>query len=250
MDIKSLLELFRKSPELFLDTSGRSGAKTYCYQDYYLKIGKKHELEAEYRALIYFSKYNYSQAALEYSSSERDYLLTKRMSGMCSCAPKLISNPEILAVTLGKLLRKFHDTKFTEAISINHNEEILKRVFLNYQQANLDEQMTQGIGCLELDEVFSYINAKKDILVEDTVIHGDYCLLNIFLDQDYRFCGFLDMGRAGVGDRHYDLFWGRWSLAYNLGNDKYGDLFYEAYGNEVIDPERLKLIAYIACLDG
>ena len=134
MDIKSLLELFRKSPELFLDTSGRSGAKTYCYQDYYLKIGKKHELEAEYRALIYFSKYNYSQAALEYSSSERDYLLTKRMSGMCSCAPKLISNPEILAVTLGKLLRKFHDTKFTEAISINHNEEILKRVFLNYQQ--------------------------------------------------------------------------------------------------------------------
>lgn len=43
---------------------------------------------------------------------------------MCSCAPKLISNPEILAVTLGKLLRKFHDTKFTEAISINHNEEI------------------------------------------------------------------------------------------------------------------------------
>lgn len=54
MDIKSLLELFRKSPELFLDTSGRSGAKTYCYQDYYLKIGKKHELEAEYRALIYF----------------------------------------------------------------------------------------------------------------------------------------------------------------------------------------------------
>ena len=71
-----------------------------------------------------------------------------------------------------------------------------------------------------------------------------------FLDQDYRFCGFLDMGRAGVGDRHYDLFWGRWSLAYNLGSDKYGDLFYEAYGNEVIDPERLKLIAYIACLDG
>lgn len=110
--------------------------------------------------------------------------------------------------------------------------------------------MTQGIGCLELDEVFSYINAKKDILVEDTVIHGDYCLPNIFLDQDYRFCGFLDMGRAGVGDRHYDLFWGRWSLAYNLGSDKYGDLFYEAYGNEVIDPERLKLIAYIACLDG
>lgn len=49
MDIKSLLELFRKPPELFLDTSGRSGAKTYCYQDYYLKIGKKHELEAEYR---------------------------------------------------------------------------------------------------------------------------------------------------------------------------------------------------------
>ena len=55
MDIKSLLELFRKSPELFLDTSGRSGAKTYCYQDYYLKIGKKHELEAEYRALLFIN---------------------------------------------------------------------------------------------------------------------------------------------------------------------------------------------------
>ena len=71
MDIKSLLELFRKSPELFLDTSGRSGAKTYCYQDYYLKIGKKHELEAEYRALIYFSKYNYSQVLVSIITVKR-----------------------------------------------------------------------------------------------------------------------------------------------------------------------------------
>ena len=31
----------------------------------------------------------------------------------------------------------------------------------------------------------------------------------------------LDLGAAGRGDRHFDLFWGRWSLQYNLKTDRH-----------------------------
>ena len=65
----------------------------------------------------------------------------------------------------------------------------------------------------------------------DVLLHGDYCLPNILLD-DWRFSGFIDVGSGGIGDRHIDLFWGIWSLEFNLKTDKYRGRFLDAYGRE------------------
>ncbi|KZK04807.1 putative aminoglycoside 3'-phosphotransferase (Kanamycin kinase) [Lactococcus cremoris] len=45
-----------------------------------------------------------------------------------------------------------------------------------------------------------------------------------------------------VGDRHIDLFWGTWTLNFNIGTDQYRDRFFDAYGRDKIDIDRLKLI--------
>jgi kanamycin kinase len=84
---------------------------------------------------------------------------------------------------------------------------------------------------------------------DDVVIHGDYCLPNIIL-KDYKLQGFVDLGYGGVGDRHWDLFWGIWTLKYNLKTDKYKNIFLDAYGRNEIDSERMELSRIIAGLTG
>ena len=81
---------------------------------------------------------------------------------------------------------------------------------------------------------------------EPVLIHGDYCLPNILLDR-WHFSAFIDVGGGGVGDRHIDLFWGLWSLGYNLKTWDYTDRFLDAYGRENVEEEMLRIIAAFEC---
>ena len=76
----------------------------------------------------------------------------------------------------------------------------------------------------------------------DVLIHGDYCLPNIMLDA-WRLSAYIDVGNGGVADRHIDLFWGAWTLGFNLHTDKYRDRFLDAYGRDKVDTEVLKIVA-------
>ena len=61
--------------------------------------------------------------------------------------------------------------------------------------------------------------------------------------DNWRFSGFIDLGNGGVGDRHVDLFWGAWTLNFNLGTDQYRERFFDAYGKDRVDKDILKIIA-------
>ena len=86
------------------------------------------------------------------------------------------------------------------------------------------------------------------MLKNDTLLHGDYCLPNIILD-DWRFSGFIDLGHSGVGDRHVDIFWGTWTLNRNLHTHKYRQRFVDAYGREKVDEDMLRVVADIEWMD-
>ena len=81
-----------------------------------------------------------------------------------------------------------------------------------------------------------------DTLKNEVLLHGDYCLPNVMLDS-WRFSAFIDLGNGGVGDRHIDLYWGVWTLAFNLGTDAYGDRFLDAYGRDMVETEKLRAVA-------
>ena len=74
------------------------------------------------------------------------------------------------------------------------------------------------------------------------LLHGDYCLPNIILNG-WKLSGFIDVGSGGVGDRHIDIFWGAWTLWFNLKTDRYRSRFLDAYGRDKADEEILAVIA-------
>lgn len=85
-------------------------------------------------------------------------------------------------------------------------------------------------------------SAEKEALQSKVLLHGDYCLPNIILDN-WNFSGFIDVGSGGVGDRHIDLFWGTWTLWFNLKTNKYHERFLDAYGRDKADESILKVVA-------
>ena len=47
-------------------------------------------------------------------------------------------------------------------------------------------------------------------------VHGDLCLPNLFVDDNNKFIGFIDVGNCGKGDKYFDYSWLLWSLEYNV----------------------------------
>lgn len=252
MIFDNIIEYFFASPGAFQETSGMSGAKTY-YLDrdggYYLKVWDAGKLKKEFAALNFFSQYIDTPELVGYKSEGRDYLVTRPLPGKSASDPSRLKSPELLAAALGKILREFHDKNISDCPFSNSVEDMLARVEKNYATGMFDKKLAAYIGESEIKHIYNYIERNCKILKNDTVIHGDFCLPNILLDSDHRFTGFLDMGAAGIGDRHYDLFWGRWSLWYNLGTDQYGETFFQFYGQDAIDFQRLKVIGYVSCMD-
>lgn len=81
------------------------------------------------------------------------------------------------------------------------------------------------------------------------VLHGDCCLPNLFIDAEDGL-RFFDTSFGGVGDAQYDLFWMRWSLAYNHGEGPHLDRLYDAYGRDRVDPDAIRLYGLISAFNG
>lgn len=86
------------------------------------------------------------------------------------------------------------------------------------------------------------MTAEKDALQSRVLLHGDYCLPNIILNN-WKLSGVIDVGGGGVGDRHLDIFWGIWTLWFNLKINKYHERFLDAYGRDKADESILKIVA-------
>ena len=69
------------------------------------------------------------------------------------------------------------------------------------------------------------------------VTHGDPCLPNLILNGEY-VEGFVDVGRAGLADRHADLALTYRSLTHNLSRD-HAEHFLDLYGRALVDERKL-----------
>lgn len=105
---------------------------------------------------------------------------------------------------------------------------------------DLDDLDDQRQG-LSLEALVAQLHARR-LHDEDLVAaHGDYCLPNVLFElTTYALCGFVDLGRFGVADRHLDLALAERSLRHNDLGDWTG-VFFDAYG---IAPDWDKIAFY------
>ncbi len=126
----------------------------------------------------------------------------------------------------------------------NHSSDYLARVHHNHQAGFCDLTLfpEKDWGFSSPEEAWNMVETYGNYLKNDTLLHGDYCLPNILL-EDWKFSGFIDVGRGGAGDRHVDIFWGVWTLFFNLKTNAFCSRFLDAYGRDRMEPELLRLIA-------
>ncbi len=208
---------------------------------YYLKSAAAGRLQREALMTEYFHKKRLGAEVLHYESGENDLLLTRAVPGM-DCTHYVDDHNRLCDITAERL-RALHELDASDCPVKDRMSEYIALAERNYKTNNYNkEHFPDSFGYASGEEAFAVLKAGGSLLRNEVLLHGDYCLPNIMLNN-WKFSGFIDLDSAGLGDRHIDLFWGRWSLEFNLKTDKLSDRFFDAYGRDKIEPELLKIVA-------
>lgn len=240
------IERFIGSARVY-DSSCSPEARVYFIDrdgGYYLKLAQKGTLALEAQMTKYFHSKELGAEVLAHKSfGERDLLLTARVAGEDCTHAQYLESPARLSVLWGEKLRELHELCADDCPVQKRMDGYIALAEQNYATGNFDKSHfpdSFGYSCAE--QAYAVFSQGKKELKNEVLLHGDYCLPNVMLD-DWRFSGFIDLGNGGVGDRHVDIFWGAWTLMFNLGTDEYRDRFYDAYGRDKIDLEKIRIIA-------
>ena len=245
------LQLYLKDSAIF-DSSCSQQAKTlFIDKDngYFLKIAPKGSLEDEALMTEYFHKKGLSAKVCEYVNGDMDYIITEKISGKDGITQKYLDEPRKLCDIFSKSLRMLHDVDFSDCPRKERTNMMYQDAQRIYKSGKSDAWLLEyaDVKNNDADEGYIIMQELMPLSCNDALLHGDYCLPNILLN-DFMFSGFIDLGYGGIGDRHYDIFWGIWSLQYNLHNNDFKERFLDGYGRDKIDMDRLKLNGIISAL--
>ena len=228
------------------DSSCSPEARVYFIdrdEGYYLKSAHKGSLKSQALMTEYFHKKGLGGEMLGYFSADRDLLLMGAVQGDDCIHEKYLSEPKRLCDTLALRLRELHELDFSDCPITDVVSGYIALSEENYRTGRYDKShFPDSFGYSSAEEAYSLLISGKKYLKNECLIHGDYCLPNIMLD-DWKFSGFIDLGQAGVGDRHIDIFWGSWTFEFNLKTKAYYNRFLDAYGRDKVENEKLRVIA-------
>ena len=180
----------------------------------------------------------------------QDLLLTRRIPGEDLTHPQYLSDPKRLCGTAAELLRQLHETDGRSCPVPDRNRTYTETVKKGFDGSHYEPDLFRGLWeFASFEEAKRAAQAGLPLLKKEVLLHGDYCLPNIILN-DWRFSGFIDLGNGGIGDRHIDILWGVWTLNFNLKTTKYTDRFLDAYGRDRIEPEMLRAAAAMEMIGG
>lgn len=211
-------------------------------EGFFLKTAPKGTLEKEAAMTRFFHEKGLGAQVLAYDSLEADWMLTCRVPGEDCLDSMYLEDPVRLCDTTAQLLRWLHSMDF-DRCPVHRTADYLATARCNFEAKAYDASLfPDNWGYATPEEAWAEIERNGKYLQSDTLLHGDYCLPNIML-HDWRFSGFIDLDAGGIGDRHIDLFWGIWSLQFNLKTDQYRDRFLDAYGRDLICEDVFRTVA-------
>ncbi len=229
------------------DSSSSPEARVYLIDKdcgYYLKVSGVGTLKTEALMGAYFHKMGLGAEVLYYQEHEgHDLLLTERVRGEDCTNARYLDEPKRLAAFLGQRLRELHELPTDGCPVSDRITPYLALADKNYSSGSLSRESLACYSHFKSHaDAYACLCEGREALKRDTLIHGDFCLPNIILD-DWRLSGYIDLGSGGVGDRHIDIFWGLWTLNFNLKTDRFSNIFLDAYGRDKIERERLTVVS-------
>ena len=232
---ESILSIIKEAD--VYDSSCSRAARVYFIDrdvGYYVKRSPSGTLAREAAMTSFFAEKGLAAKVLDYfTEGNADWMVTERVRGEDCTHSEYLSDPERLCDTLATLLRQLHDTDRSGCPVSDRMSGYFSKMQENYEREEYDlSYLMPSLSKMTAREAFK----------SDTLLHGDYCLPNVMLDS-WQFSGFVDLDGAGIGDRHVDLYWGAWTLKFNLKTDKYRDRFFDAYGRDRVDLNMIDLVS-------
>ena len=229
--------------QIYDSSCSRDARVFYLDKGFYLKNAAPEALKTEAAMTRFFHRKGLGAEVLAYVQQEQDWLLTRAIPGEDCTFPAYMQDPKRLCDTLAIHLRQLHELDHTGCPVTDRCKTYRTKAEDNYRRGFCDLTLfPEGWGFSSMEEAWHIVQAQGQYLISNTLFHGDYCLPNVLLDN-WRFSGFIDLDSSGVGDRHIDLFWGVWTLNYNLKTNAFYDRFLDVYGRDVIETEKLRTVA-------
>ncbi|MCI5687244.1 MAG: phosphotransferase [Emergencia sp.] len=218
---------------------------------YFLKESAAGTLKTEAQMTAYMHSLKLSEEVLYYDTFHgKDYLLSRRVQGEDCTHPDYLSEPEKLCDTMALQLRRLHETDGKGCPVQDRITTYTEAVKCGFAGKSFEPDLFRGIWQFDsFEDARRTAEEGMPLLKKEVLIHGDYCLPNIILNN-WEFSGYIDLDCGGIGDRHIDVLWGIWTLNYNLGTARYTERFIDAYGRDLIESEKLRMIAAMEMIGG
>ena len=229
------LDIFTRGANLFDSSCSETARVWFTDQDggYYIKRSAPGSLAEEATMTRIFHGLGLGPELIVYLPAEADWMVTRALSGNDCLHRPYLEDPKHLSETLGQLLRRLHSTDTAACSLPDRNRRYLEDTAFRYHCLSSPSGADRA--------AWQVVQQNPDILDSRVLLHGDYCLPNILLDN-WAFSGFLDVGAGGIGDRHIDLYWGCWSILYNLKEERWCSCFLDAYGRQDVDTQKLRIL--------
>lgn len=213
------------------DGVGCTGAEVLLLPDKVLKVERRSD-ESDRERAAYAWLAGRLPVPRVYEAFEEggfNYLLMERLPGEMACAPERLAHPEDTARLLAEGLRmlwRVDACPFDERLpgKLARARGRLEAGLVDASE--MEPETLRRFGTPQAALRFLERNRPPE---EPAFTHGDYCLPNVFL-RGGTVSGFIDLGRAGAGDRWQDIALCVRSMRHNFGSDVGTAPLFEALG--------------------
>ncbi len=167
--------------------------------------------------------------------AQGSWMVTAALAGRSAVDRRWLTDPATAVRAAGRGLRALHDALPVESCPFPW-DATTRVASAHRRAARLDpSSWSPEHRHLTVEQALDLVGRTPpaDRLV---VCHGDACVPNTLVGDDGSWCGHVDLGALGVGDRWADLAVATWSTAWNYGPG-WEDALIGAYGVEP-DPVR------------
>ena len=241
--------------EFVLDEVGMSQASVIMFSDKVLKVQElDEEAKNECRMMEWLKgKLPVPEVLCCEEKDGKRWLLMSRMPGAMSCSAENMRDPKRLAAVLTKGLRMLWDVDISGCPGRFDLDKKLEMAKYNVEHGlvDMDNVEPETFGENGFRDPAHLLQWLVDNRPEEELclVHGDYCLPNIFMEGD-EVTGFIDLGKTGIADKWQDIALCYRSLIHNF-DGSYGGEVREDFDASVlfeclgIEPEWDKIRYYL-----